>query len=91
MVTAHMSHDEAEVQAHRGFYIHLAIYLVINAGLITLNLVRNPEHLWFYWPLAGWGIGIALHAIAVFVTGKAADRIIEHDDMRQQRRDSRGI
>ncbi len=23
--------------------------------------------LWFYWPLMGWGIGIAVHAIVTFV------------------------
>lgn len=42
--------------------IHAAIFVVVNAGLTTLNLMRRPEQLWFYWPLCGWGLGLALHA-----------------------------
>ncbi len=45
----------------RGFLIHLMIYILINAGLITLNLLVIPEAIWFFWPLLGWGIGITIH------------------------------
>lgn len=70
-----VSHAEAQQIAVRNFFIHLAIYLVVNAGLIALNLNNSPDRLWFYWPLAGWGLGIVLHAVAVFVTGRAADHV----------------
>lgn len=43
-------------------YTHLVVFVIVNAGLTTLNLVRRPEKLWFYWPLLGWGAGVALHA-----------------------------
>lgn len=46
--------------------IHAAIFVVVNAGLITMNLMRRPEQLWFYWPLGGWGLGLALHAWIVY-------------------------
>ncbi len=46
--------------------IHAAIFVVVNAGLITMNLMRRPEQLWFYWPLCGWGLGLALHAWIVY-------------------------
>jgi hypothetical protein len=26
---------------------------------------------WFYWPLFGWGMGVALHALGVFVLDRA--------------------
>jgi hypothetical protein len=42
----------------RGFLIHLIVYVLVNAGLITLNLLVVPEFIWFYWPLLGWGIGV---------------------------------
>ena len=45
----------------RGFFIHLVIYVLVNAGLATLNLAVVPKVIWFYWPLAGWGIGIVMH------------------------------
>jgi len=31
-----------------------------------MNLMRRPEQLWFYWPLCGWGLGLALHAWIVY-------------------------
>lgn len=55
------------VDAKIGFFTHLGVYIVVNALLIVINLQSSPEHLWFYWPLLGWGIGIAFHALGVFV------------------------
>ncbi|MFM7085213.1 MAG: 2TM domain-containing protein [Hyphomicrobium sp.] len=48
-----------------GFRAHLVVYLSVNAFLIILNLLGNSQHLWFYWPLLGWGIGLLAHAAAV--------------------------
>ena len=48
------------------FWIHLAIFVVVNAGLITLNLVRSPDKYWFHWVLLGWGAGLLLNAYRVF-------------------------
>jgi hypothetical protein len=50
----------------RGFYIHLGVYVIVNAGLAILDVTRSPDHLWFFWPLAGWGLGILANAAAVF-------------------------
>ena len=48
-----------------GFVIHFAAYLAVNALLIVINLVTTPGKYWFYWPLLGWGLGIAGHAFGV--------------------------
>jgi hypothetical protein len=48
------------------FYKHLTSYVFVNVGLIVINLVFSPKHLWFFWPLFGWGIGVFFHAIAIF-------------------------
>jgi 2TM domain-containing protein len=52
----------------QGFYIHLLVYLAVNTGLFVINLLtRNGDGTWwFYWPLAGWGIGLAIHALTTF-------------------------
>jgi hypothetical protein len=50
----------------KGFWIHLFFYLLVNAGLMALDLSKAPEKTWFYWPLGGWGIGLICHACAVF-------------------------
>lgn len=45
----------------RDFYIHLSIYLLVNAILIVVNLMFTPGLYWFFFPLIGWGIGITSH------------------------------
>ncbi|MBY0528106.1 MAG: 2TM domain-containing protein [Gemmataceae bacterium] len=45
-----------------GLYIHLVVYVVVNAFLVAVNLVTTPDQLWFQWPLVGWGLGILFHA-----------------------------
>lgn len=54
---------ELEVKkARRDFTDHLAAYVIINLFLVFINLWTSPEQIWFVWPLAGWGIGLAFHA-----------------------------
>lgn len=50
-----------------GFGYHLTAYVAVNAILIWLNLDNYPGYPWVQWPLIGWGIGLALHALGVFV------------------------
>lgn len=60
-------------RAMRGFIIHLVIFVVIVSALAALNLYRNPQHIWFIWVLAGWGIGVAAHDLALLLqrTGRS--------------------
>lgn len=49
----------------RGWYIHVLVYVLVNLGLILLDLILGDGLQWAYWPLLGWGIGLAIHS-AVF-------------------------
>ena len=53
------------VQEVKGFYGNLTAYIVVNVFLMIVNLVTSPEHLWFYWPMLGWGIGVLFHGLRV--------------------------
>jgi 2TM domain len=55
-----------------GFRSHFIVYLSVNLLLAVINFVTNPQSLWFFWPLAGWGIGVLGHAILVLSGGSAA-------------------
>jgi hypothetical protein len=48
------------------FRIHLTVYALVNALLIGINLGTSTKHLWFKWPLIGWGVGILAHAVVAF-------------------------
>lgn len=55
-----------KVEEIKGFYGNLTSYIVVNIGLMILNLATSPEYLWFLWPLLCWGIGLAVHGMVVF-------------------------
>ena len=53
------------VAAKLSFFVHLAVYIAVNVLLVAVNLLATPEHLWFYWPMLGWGIGVVFHGAVV--------------------------
>jgi hypothetical protein len=55
-----------KVRQLKDFYVHGAVFVIVNAVLVAINLTQEPDHLWFYWVLGGWGLGLALHALIVF-------------------------
>lgn len=57
-----------QVKKRLNFYKNLIAFVIINTALIIINLLTSPEHLWFYWPLLGWGIGLAFQAFSTFST-----------------------
>jgi predicted membrane channel-forming protein YqfA (hemolysin III family) len=59
---------ERRVAERFGFWSHLGIYLIVNAGLLALNLVTSPAHLWVIFPILGWGIGLIAHGVSVFAS-----------------------
>lgn len=62
----HYFKAQKRVDDLKGFYGNISSYIVVNTGLLILNLTTNPENLWFFYPLLGWGIGVGLHAMSVF-------------------------
>jgi hypothetical protein len=57
---------KSRVAQLRGFYVHLTTFIVVNLFLLVLNLLTDPDSLWFYWVLLGWGIGLVAHALQVY-------------------------
>jgi hypothetical protein len=54
------------VEELKGFYIHFGVFVVIQLMLVAINLLTTPYSLWVIWPLMGWGVGLASHAVATF-------------------------
>lgn len=57
-----------KVKEIKGFYIHLICYVIVIALIVYLNVKFSPEHLWFFYPMFGWGFGLIGHALSVFGT-----------------------
>lgn len=50
-----------------GFYIHLAVYLLVNSMLFIINLLTDAGNWWFLFPLGGWGAGLFIHGVTTWV------------------------
>ncbi len=59
----------------RGFYISLTAYCLVIPMLFLINILASPQHIWFFWPMAGWGIGLMFHGLSVFGTW----RVFSHE------------
>ncbi|HDR7786402.1 histidine kinase [Bacillus cereus] len=57
------------VENLKAFYIHLALYILVNLMLFFINISSDSSKLWFLYPLAGWGIGIVIHGLTTFSFG----------------------
>jgi hypothetical protein len=55
------------IRAKRGFWIHLSVYLAVNALLVVVWTVTSAAYFWPMWPLLGWGIGVVAHGMSVFL------------------------
>ena len=58
------------VKELKGFYGNLTSYCLVIPFLIFVNLYTAPQYQWFWWPMLGWGIGLASHGLQVFGIGR---------------------
>jgi hypothetical protein len=68
------AHDDAKLRLEfigmrrATFWPHLIPYLLLNLMLIFINWRTSSGFPWALFPLLGWGIGLACHAVAVLPT-----------------------
>jgi two-component system, LytTR family, sensor kinase len=55
------------VEELKGFYYSLISYCVVIPFLIFVNYWTSWHYQWFWWPMLGWGIGLAFQAYKVYV------------------------
>ena len=77
------------VRRLRGFYLHATVFVLVNFGLAAINLVTTPDRAWHFWPLAGWGIALAIHGLTVLSRGQWLGAEWEERKLRQLLGDGR--
>lgn len=55
------------------WYMHAAVFVSVNLFLFTLSHYALGTRDWSVKPLLGWGLGLALHGIAVWFLGAGSD------------------
>jgi polyferredoxin len=57
------------VRRKRTFLTILVVYLALSVLWLTIDLLTGGDDLWFYWPMLGAGVIVALTGIAMFGLG----------------------
>ncbi len=80
--------------AKLGWYMHAVLYVVVNLIMLSLSRYGFGHRPWSVYPLLGWGLGLALHGVSVFVLGTGSglrERMVQKERERLLRqRDGNG-
>lgn len=57
------------VRRLRILYTIIAIYLVFSVMWFAIDMADGTEDIWFYWPMLGTGVGVAVAAISLLGVG----------------------
>ena len=73
-IGATMSSDAREearryVRRKRIFYTVVAIWLALSAMWFVIDLADDSTSYWFYWPMLGTGIGVAITGLVLLGIG----------------------
>jgi hypothetical protein len=75
--------------AKLGWYAHAVAYVVVNVFLFMISFQGFGHRPWSIYPALGWGVGLALHGVAVFLLGSGSDlreRLVQRERERLQQR-----
>ena len=70
------------------WYAHAALYVVVNVFIFSISRYGFGTRPWSPAPLLGWGVGLALHGLSVFLLGKGGslrERMVQKERERLQR------
>ena len=55
--------------AKLGWFIHAAVFVIVNLVVFSLSQYGFGRRPWSLAPFLGWGLGLALHGVSVWLLG----------------------
>lgn len=74
--------EARRIARRQWFWLHLAVFTTLQVFLFVVWALGSESYPWFIFPLFGWGIPIAAHAVYAFVV-QDAEEIMVQRAMRQ--------
>ena len=59
------------------FWLHFAVFVTLQIFLFVIWIMSDATYPWFIFPLFGWGVPIAAHAVYAFVIQDPEEIIVE--------------
>ena len=76
-------HAKKRIKKLKDFYGSLAAYIIIMPFLVFINLKTGTGVYWFWFPMFGWGVGLAFQAYEVFGANKYFGKSWEDRKMKE--------
>jgi len=71
--------EAKRIARRQWFWLHFAVYATTQAFLIIIWALSSATYPWYIFPLFGWGILIAAHAVFAFVVKTPEEIMIERE------------
>lgn len=78
--------------AKLGWFIHAAVFVIVNLVVFSLSQYGFGRRPWSLAPFLGWGLGLALHGVSVWLLGAGGslrERMVAKERERLQRAQDR--
>jgi hypothetical protein len=93
-----LSEDDIERIARKragaklGWYVHATIFVMVNLGMFAFAYFGFARRPWSMAPVLGWGAGLLLHGISVFILANGSplrERMLQRERDQLQREQDR--
>jgi len=78
--------EAKRIARRQWFWLHFAVYAMTQIFLVIIWVVTAETHPWYIYPLFGWGIFVAAHAVFAFVIRHPDEILIERAARREGER-----
>jgi uncharacterized membrane protein len=69
--------EAKRIARRQWFWLHLAVYAMIQVFLVIIWALSSVSYPWFIFPIFGWGVLVAAHAVYAFVVRDPEEIMIE--------------
>jgi uncharacterized membrane protein len=82
--------EAKRIARRQWFWLDFAVFLTIQVFLFVVWALSSASYPWFIFPLFGWGIVLAAHAIYAFVVRDPEEILVERAARDSAQRDEAG-
>lgn len=78
--------EARRIARRQWFWLHLAVYLTLQVFLFVIWALGSASYPWFIFPLFGWGVFVAAHAVYAFVVRDPEEIMVERATREAEKR-----
>jgi len=79
---ANREREAKRIARRQWFWLHFAVFAMTQVFLVVIWVLSSVTYPWYIFPLFGWGIFVAAHAVYAFVVRAPEEIMIEREARR---------